>query len=403
MKRFFGLLLIPSLCLASFGADWAQFRGPGGASYAPQVKLPTTWKEGENVAWKVPLPGRGPASPIVVGKQVIVTCSAGPIQDRLFVVSYDAATGKQQWQRQFWATGRTYSHPDSANAAPTPTSDGQRIYAFFSSNDLICLDLAGNLLWYRGLAYDYPKAGNDVGMSSSPVVVGDTVVVQVENFGDSFAAGLDAATGETRWRLPRKASSNWASPAVLKQPGGRELVLLQSAGILTAHDPRTGDQVWQYEAPCQTIPSVVAVDGRVYIPTNGITALDIGDSSAPQQAWHVDKLTASGASPMIADGRVYTLNNVGVLVSVDAKTGKDLQQMRIGGRYWATPVIAGQHMYCIDQDGKARILKLADGKAELVGEAEFGEKIQGSPAVADQALFVRSDKHLWKISSSAGK
>ena len=107
------------------------------------------------------------------------------------MVAIDQHTGKQRWRRSFWATGRTYTHPTSSNAAPTPVSDGQYIYAFYSSNDLACLDLSGNLMWYRGLAHDYPKAGNDVGMASSPAIAGDVVVVQIENQGDSFASGID--------------------------------------------------------------------------------------------------------------------------------------------------------------------------------------------------------------------
>ena len=162
---------------------------PHSNSVSPDAQPPAEWSETKNVAWKVELPGRGPSSPIVVGDRVIVTCSSGVKQDRLHVLCFDAKDGKRLWERQFWATGRTLSHPASANAACTPASDGKLIFAFYSSNDLACLDLDGNLKWFRGLAYDFPHAGNDVGMSSSPLVVGDVVVAQVECQGDSFAAG----------------------------------------------------------------------------------------------------------------------------------------------------------------------------------------------------------------------
>ena len=138
-------------------------------------KLPATLGK-ENIVWTANLPGRGVSSPIVVGGKVVVTANSGPRQERLHVLAFDAKSGRELWHRQFWATGRTLTHPVGANAAPTPASDGKRIFAFYSSNDLIALDLDGNLLWFRGLAHDYPKAGNDIGMSSSPTVVGDTVV-----------------------------------------------------------------------------------------------------------------------------------------------------------------------------------------------------------------------------------
>lgn len=396
------LALVPISFLA---ADWPGFRGPGGASVAPQARIPNTWsvKPGEtkNVAWQVELPGRGPSSPIVVGEQVIVTCSGGPKQDRMYVVSYDAKSGKEQWRREFWATGRTLSHPQSANAAPTPASDGKHIYAFYSSNDLVCLDLQGNLVWYRGLTHDYPKAGNDVGMSSSPVIAKETVIVQIENYGDSFAAGIDANTGETRWRLDRKAISNWCSPAILKGKNGEEIVLLQSPNVLTAHDPLTGKQLWQYEANCQTIPSSVGLDGRVYLPANGLTVLDVSEGTAPKLAWESNKIAPGPSSPIIHGGRVYALNRTGVLSVADAATGEALWQLRIGGTFWGTPVIAGDQMVCVNQDGKAKVVQLGKDKGEVVGEADFGEKelIQASPAIAGNAMYVRSDKYLWKIAA----
>ncbi len=224
-------------------ADWLQFRGGDAGGAAAMADLPITWsaETNQHIAWKVPLPGKGVSGPIVVGGKILLTASSGFKQDRLHVLCFDAASGENLWERQFWATGRTLCHPTSAVAAPTPASDGRRVFAFFSSNDLACLDLEGNLLWYRGLSFDYPHAGNDVGMASSPVVVDETVVVQIENQDDSFAAGLDAATGETRWRHDRDPLANWSSPVAVRSNDGKgDLVLVTSSNKTTAYEPRTG-------------------------------------------------------------------------------------------------------------------------------------------------------------------
>ena len=197
---------------ATAGSDWLQFRGTEGNSISDERGLPRAFGEGENVAWKAPLPGKGPSSPIVVGDQVVVTAASGPRQDRLHVLAFDAGTGRLRWERQLWATGHTDCNPFGGVAANTPASDGRLIFAFFSSNDLACFDLEGNLKWLRGLAYEHPATRNDVGMASSPLVVGDTVVVQLENEADSFVAGLDVATGETRWQRQRQDGSVWCSP-----------------------------------------------------------------------------------------------------------------------------------------------------------------------------------------------
>src|SRR5436853_3839701 len=120
IHKIMSLLATSALLLVVGGADWPQFRGSRSNSVAPDQNLPVAWQDGKNVAWKVPLEGRGPSSPIVVAGRVIVTASSGAKDDRLHVICFDAASGKERWHRQFWATGRTLTHPTSANAAPTP-------------------------------------------------------------------------------------------------------------------------------------------------------------------------------------------------------------------------------------------------------------------------------------------
>ena len=118
--------------------DWPMFRGPAGRSVAPTAGLPLEWSVEDqlNLAWRVEMPGRGVSGPIVVDGKVILTASSGANRDRLHVVAFDADSGRQLWHRQFWATGRTLCHETSAVAAPTPACDGERIFAYFSSNDL---------------------------------------------------------------------------------------------------------------------------------------------------------------------------------------------------------------------------------------------------------------------------
>jgi outer membrane protein assembly factor BamB len=387
-------------CVAPALADWRQFRGTENNPVAPDLKLPTEWDvaSGKNIAWRLDLPGRGVSSPIVIGDQIVVTANGWPNKERLYILAFDATSGEELWRRQAWATGRTLCHDTSANAAPSPASDGERIFAFYSSNDLVCLDLEGNPLWFRGMSYDYPKAANDVGMAASPLVVGDTLVIQMENLGDSFAAGLDVATGETRWKIPRKQAMNWCSPAAIHTADGKSAVLLQSGDMLTAHDPKTGEQLWKYEAECAGIASSTTAGNRIYLPAAGLTALEVQSAtSAPSVAWESAKLGPGSPSPVVAGDKVYTLSRNGVLNCGAVADGKLLWQHRTyGSNFWATPVIAGGYAYCVNQEGTATVVKL-DGKPESVSKTDFGERILGTPAIADGGLIFRSDKHLWKI------
>lgn len=400
MSRIYLTVSVVTLAICSLGADWLQFRGSDHTSVAPpETKLPLSWSPSENVAWRIELPGGGVSGPIVVGDKIIVTASTGFKDDQLFVLCYDRNSGEQLWQRQFWATGRTLHHPTSSVAAPTPASDGEAIYAFFSSNDLICLDLDGNLRWLRGLTYDHPTAANDVGMASSPAVVGDTVVVQLQSQGESFAAGIDTQTGLTRWRKDLDRQASWTSPIAASGPAG-EYVLIQSPDGLTAHDPKTGKELWKHDVDCAGIASAVAVDGVVYVPAEGLTALRPADSQSVDVLWKENRLSPSSASPVVHDGRVYIVNRAGVLACGDATSGELLFQVRLKGPFWATPLLAGSHLYCFNQDGEVHIVSVS-GEGEVVGTVELGESILGSPAVADDALFVRSRQHLWKITQSS--
>ncbi len=384
---------------ASLNAQqWTQFRGEGGVSVSTE-SVPTKFDDQANIAWTQELPGRGASGAIVVGDKVIVTSSAGDNQDELFTSAYDAATGKHLWTQKFWATGRCLCHPTSANAAPTPASDGNYIYAFYSSNDLACLDLDGNLIWFRGLAYDRPKAGNDVGMSSSPVVYDGTVVVQVEGQADSFVIGLDASNGKTLWMKDREPKATWASPLLIKAEGAPTLVAIQSNGLLTVLDLKTGKTVFETKGDVSTISSAAFADGKLYVPVDGTTAYAFDDEGKLEKAWSSSQIKPASASGVVYDGKLFTLNRAGVLNSFDLETGKELDKVRVGGSYWSTPAVAGGHMYFFASDGTARVVDLS--KMEVIHEYKFeDEEFLGSPAISNGALFIRSANRLIKIAKT---
>lgn len=391
-------LLIMLAAACSLGADWPQFRGHDGTGVAEPMPLPHDWPSA--LDWKVDIPGRGPSSPIVVGDRVLVTASSGPKQDRLHVLCFDAAKGKKLWHRQFWATGRCFCHPSSANAAPTPASDGKRIFAFYSSNDLICLDLDGNLQWYRGLAHERPRAGNDIGMASSPLVVGERVIVQIENQGDSFAMAMDTRTGKTHWTVARRPIAGWSSPIRFPGPNGADAVLLQSPWGITAHDPVAGQELWRHEAECSTVCSAAVAGGSVCLPSQGITLLDATQPSAdgPKITWSENRLQPSGASPLIYRGRVYAINRAGVLTCAELSGGKIVWRLRLDGHHYATPVAVGSQLLLISNNGKIQVVELGD-EGKLAAEYETGVANQATPAVANGGVYIRSDSHLTRFLS----
>ena len=382
--------------------DWKQFRGPGGRS-ASEGELPIEFTETKNIAWKTELPAKGASGPVVVGNKIFVTCSGGIGQSMLYTVCVDVQSGKKLWTQKFLATGRCFVHSLSANAAPTPASDGERVYAFYSSNDMACMDLDGNLLWYRGLAYDRPKAGNDVGMSSSPAVAAGIVVAQVENEGDSFCVGLDALTGETRWMLDRPEDAIWASPLIVES-GEQNFVLLQSKTGIDLVDLQTGEVLDHVDGDTGSISSSAVVGDTIYAPINGTSAYKFSTDGKLTLLWNSPRMRPASMSAIVADGKLYSLNKTGVLMTYNAEDGEEISSARaIKGSNWATPVLVNGYFYSFTQNGGSYVIELpadVSGEAKVVSRHEFTDQVfLGSPAVSKNALYFRSDNALWKMSA----
>ncbi len=381
------------------GADWRQFRGNDANGIADESGLPVKLSDPDVLAWSVEIPGQGVSGPIVVGDRVFVTSSSGYEQDRLHVSCFDVESGRELWHRQFWATGRTQCHNKMAVAAPTPASDGERIFAFYSCNDLACLDLDGNLLWFRGLTHDYPNASNSLGMASSPMVIDDTLIVQVENDSDSFATGIDIETGMNRWKVERKQLANWSSPTKMPAPNGDDLLaLLQSSAGISAVDPLTGNEVWNYDEGASTIPSSVVVDDKIIVPSGGVSAIRLSpESTAPETLWSESRLAPKTASLLAYGGSVYSVNSTGILSCADIDSGKIDWKLRLKGAFSATPVVSTGHMYLVNEDGVVQVVSL-EGSGKIVDQIDLESVVLGTPAIADDALYIRGDGKLWKFS-----
>lgn len=396
--RLFLPLSLSLLLPLSAHADWLNFRGPNGSGHAPDIVTSPKTLSPETLAWKAALPGRGLGSPIIVGDKVFVTAASGPEQQQLHVLCFAAKDGAPLWERRFWATGRTMSHSKTNVAAPTPASDGERIYALYSSNDLFCLDLEGNLVWMRGLTLDYPNASNSLGMASSPIVVGDTLVAQIENDSESFAAGFDLLTGVNKWKLDRPKSANWTSPTVLEKDGER-IVALQSGEGVTGLVPATGSSVFQIPGGASTIPSAAAVGDELFIPANGLTVVKIGASGAqPATVWNQKNQRPGTASPLVVGDKLFLINNAGVITCANRASGDVVWETRLKGPFSGSPVAGADGLlYIFSESGVGQVIDPSKEKDQVVGEFELGETILSTPSLDDGAVYIRSDGHLWRF------
>ncbi len=392
-------LLTFAISVSLTNADWLNFRGPQGSGYAAEIAdTPATLGE-EQLAWKVPLPGRGLGSAILVGDQVFITAASGPDQNQLHILCFNAADGAPVWERRFWATGRTMTNNKTCVAAPTPASDGEKIYALYSSNDLICVDLKGNLKWMRGLTLDYPNASNSLGMASSLIISENTLIAQIENDSESFAAGFDLADGTNKWKMDRPKAANWTSPTLLKI-GDQEVVALQSSKGILGLLPATGSAVFNYEKGAATIPSGAAAGDQLFAPSNGLTAITATtNGDEPVELWNESAQRPGTASPIVIGDKVYTINGAGVLSCADRKTGERLWRSRLKGPFSASPVAGANGLiYVVSETGVIQVVDPgSEEENKVTSEYELGETILGTPSLDKGALYVRSDGHLWKF------
>lgn len=398
------LLTIVALVFASnlgLASDWPQFRGANSSGVSMDTGLPVEWNPGTNLRWKAELPGRGVSSPIVAAGRAYVTAATGYQQDRLHVLCFEVATGKPLWHRQMSATGNTLCHPKTSTAAATPVSDGDRVYALFATGDLVCFDRDGNLIWYRSLEHDYPTISNNVGMASSPILWNDELILVMETAGDSFAAAIDKNTGKNRWKIERNRDINWVTPLMLVQGASAE-VLFQSAPEISAYDARTGKKRWSFESKgLATIPSPITAHGILYLPASGqVLAVQPGSEQMPaKQLWQSNKLKTSYGSPLFYEDRIYTISNpVGIVACVAADGTFLWQSERLNGQFSASPVAGDGKLYFVNEEGTTTVMQSGPAP-KILATNRLEETVMATPAIADGALFIRSEKHLFCVAN----
>jgi outer membrane protein assembly factor BamB len=384
------------LGLPAAAGDWTQFRGPGGGVSA-EKDLPVKWGKDEGLLWKAALPGRGLSNPVIAAGRIYLTACSGFKERRLHVLCLDEVSGKKRWERQFTATGSTSCNPMTNMAAPTPATDGKSVYALFATGDLAALDRDGTLLWYRSLVGDYAGVTNQVGMAASPVLAGGTLLLPLENAGDSFAAGLDTKTGKNRWKVKRPRDINWVTPIVFTS-GGQTAAVFMTSKDATAYDPATGNVLWTIQDGFSSIPSPAQGGGLLYLPGGGVRALKPGPpGSTPETAWRTNKFADGHPSPVYHAGRLYGLTKVAA-VCLDARTGKEVWRARIDGPCAASPVVADGKLYAVSQKGRTTVLQLGD-KPKVLARNDLDDTILATPAIANGRIYLRSDRWLYCVGS----
>jgi len=424
--KSFGIMKKGEMAAAHFpGSDeirknWPGFRGPEGIGIAYQTDIPIEWdgKSNKNILWKTLIPLPGYNSPILWGDRIFLS---GADRKSRVVYCMDASSGKILWQAEVKDIPGSPEQPpkptaDTGYAAPTMTTDGQRVFAIFATGDIACFDFDGKPIWAKNLGVP----GNHYGHSSSLITYQDLLLVQYDQKTGGHLLALKTDTGILLYDKPRDVDISWASPIVVNT-GDRAEIILNASPFVISYDPRTGQELWRVECMSgEVAPSPAYADGMVFAVNEyaRLAAIKIGeqggafrekrppgppakafDKASPGIAWEFEEDLSEVSSPLATKDFLFMASSFGSVSCFNSKTGERYWIHDFDRGFYSSPILVGDKVYVIDMNGVTHIFK-ADKQFQLIGTCELGEKVVTIPAFSPGRIYIRGEKNLYCIGKS---
>ena len=415
MRRYLSLLfLINFVNVTAPAADWPCWRGPNGLGVSSEKDLPVSWSKENNVAWTVSVPGTGASSPIIVGDRVYLTSQTS--DTGLHVIAIDRKTGAVAWDREI-AQGKLKTNNLHNMATPTPASDGAHIWVLFGTGDVACLDADGKLVWHRNLVKEYGEYRTNHGMGTSPMLFEDKLYIACMHQGPSYVLALNAANGDVVWKkdrnLPPKDESqdSYSSPIFVATRTGTQLVLA-GAEHVNAYAPATGEQLWvcggfRVATPNgRTIAGPTAGGDSIIAVASGFGNLGYtvalktggkGDITESHRQWTSKKFSPDCPTPVVYGNKVFQVRDDGLASCLDLKSGEaDWQERLFSANVKVSPVAADSKIYFMNGNGSCTVVKAAP-RLEILATNDLKETTLSTPAISHGQLFVRTQGHLYCV------
>ena len=419
------LAVLSSSVWPANGEHWPGWRGPRGDGSSTESNLPLHWNgaTGENVIWKVRVPGAGHSSPIVWEDRVFLASCLVDQQERV-LICFDRNDGSLLWQRVVLCAPLEAKHSLNSFASGTPATDGALVYvAFLEVGDeqvpapnvgtqrlinpgqmvVAAYDFDGNQQWLV-------KPGGFVsahGFCSCPVLFKDLVIVNGDHDGDSYVVALDKQTGAERWRVARQHKTRSYVTPLIREIDGRTQLVMSGSKCIVSFDPHDGSRHWEIDGPTEQFVASLVYDGRLFFMTAGFPDYHVmgirpdgrGDVTDSHVAWHQTSARCYVPSPVVLDGYLLIADDRGTAHCFAAADGEHLWKERLGKHYSASLVHADGLVYFIANDGMTKIVR--PGKQlDVVAENPLGEYCFASPAISDGQFLIRGEENLYCIGHS---
>jgi outer membrane protein assembly factor BamB len=378
-----------------------------------EKNLPVWWSTTENVTWKLAMPERSGATPIVWGDHVFLNVGEG---SSLSLWAVDRANGAVRWKRSLGDGNRRMMKQQMSS--PSPVTDGRSVWVMTGTGVLKAFDFGGKELWARDIQTDYGRFGLQWGYASSPLLFEDSLYVQVlhgmHTDDPSYLLRIDKTTGKTVWRVLRPTKARFESPDAYTTPallryGNTTEIVITGGDVVTGHEPTTGKELWRADGLNPTnngafriVASPVVHGDLLFAPSRERPLLALkpggrGDVTASHVLWSFNN--GPDVPTPVSDGTyLYSINDRGILYVLDAKSGKLVygpQRLR-NATYSGSAVLADGKIYITDEDGVTTVIR-SGPKFELLAENDLQDYTLSSPAISDGQVFVRTASFIYAI------
>lgn len=424
MTRFFPLpLVLPLIALLALpliAADpvamiepegeaakyWPRWRGPSGQGLVKGSGYVDTWSDTENVLWKVAVPGRGHSSPIVWRDRIFIT-TADTAGEKRSILCLKRSDGSMIWEAVAPTAPAERLYHKNSYASGTPSTDGERVYAYFGNAGLVAVDMNGKQVWHQsfGVTSLYHGPGG------SPLLYKDRVIVFQDQKNGSFIAAFNKVTGEKLWHTPREQQVGWGSPVAIRA-GTRDEIIVSSQFRVNSYDPATGKELWRASGNTfEVTPTPAVGHGLLFCPsgragpTLAIRPGGSGDVTKTHIEWQEVKGSPFIPSPLVYGEYLYLINDMtSIATCYEAKSGKVMWQGRLGEAqresFSASPIGVDGKVFVTNDAGETFVLA-AGPEFKLLHVNRFNERTLASPALVDGLWYFRTEKHLMAIGKPA--